>query len=49
MKHVEGVYEEFSQVLGDKAALLHGRMKGEEKRIIIDRLKNGKINLLEHR
>ena len=46
MKHVEGVYEEFSQVLGDKAALLHGRMKGEEKRIIIDRLKNGEINLL---
>ncbi|MBO4699173.1 ATP-dependent DNA helicase RecG [bacterium] len=46
MKHVEGVYEEFSQVLGDKAALLHGRMKGEEKRVIIDRLKNGEINLL---
>jgi len=46
MKHVEGVYEEFSKVLGDKAALLHGRMKGEEKRIIIDRLKNGEINLL---
>ena len=46
MKHVEGVYEEFSQVLGDKVALLHGRMKGEEKRGIIDRLKNGEINLL---
>ena len=46
MKHVEGVYEEFSQVLGDKVALLHGRMKGEEKRVIIDRLKNGEINLL---
>ena len=46
MKHVEGVYEEFSQVLGDKAALLHGRMKGDEKRVIIDRLKNGEINLL---
>lgn len=46
MKHVEGVCEEFSKVLGDKAALLHGRMKGEEKRIIIDRLKNGEINLL---
>ena len=46
MKHVEGVYEEFSQVLGDKAALLHGRMKGEDKRVIIDRLKNGEINLL---
>ncbi len=46
MKYVEGVYEEFSQVLGDKAALLHGRMKGDEKRVIIDRLKNGEINLL---
>ena len=46
MKHVEGVYEEFSQVLGEKAALLHGRMKGDEKRVIIDRLKNGEINLL---
>jgi ATP-dependent DNA helicase RecG len=46
MKHVEGVYEEFSKVLGDKAALLHGRMKGEEKRVIIERLKNGEINLL---
>ncbi|MBO4712005.1 ATP-dependent DNA helicase RecG [bacterium] len=46
MKHVEGVYDEFSKVLGDKAALLHGRMKGEEKREIIDRLKNGEINLL---
>ncbi len=46
MKHVEGVYEEFSKVLGEKAALLHGRMKGEEKRVIIDRLKNGEINLL---
>ena len=46
MKHVEGVYEEFSKVLGDKAALLHGRMKGDEKRVIIDRLKNGEINLL---
>ena len=46
MKHVEGVYEEFSQVLGERAALLHGRMKGEEKRVIIDRLKNGEVNLL---
>ena len=46
LKHVEGVFEEFSHVLGSRVALLHGKMKGDEKRVVIDRLKNGEINLI---
>ena len=46
LKHVEGVYEEFRAVLGEKALLLHGKMKGEEKSSIIDMLKTGAANLL---
>lgn len=46
LKHVQGVYEEFRTILGEKAVLLHGRMKGDEKNQIISRLKTGNINII---
>lgn len=46
LKHVQGVYEEFRSVLGEKAVLLHGRMKGAEKNDVIDRLKSGNANII---
>ncbi|MGI6394722.1 MAG: ATP-dependent DNA helicase RecG [bacterium] len=46
LKHVEGVFEEFKEVLGEKVLLLHGKMKGEEKSKIIESLKSGFVNLL---
>lgn len=46
LKHVEGVYEEFKAVLGEKVLLLHGKMKGEIKNQIIEKLKTKEANLL---
>ncbi|HOG43426.1 MAG TPA: helicase-related protein, partial [bacterium] len=46
LKHVEGVFEEFRSVLGDKVLLLHGKMKGDEKSAVIEKLKSGFANLL---
>ncbi|HNW83288.1 MAG TPA: DEAD/DEAH box helicase [bacterium] len=46
LKHVQGVYEEFSSILGEKAVFLHGKIKGDEKNEIIQKLKSGKVNII---
>jgi ATP-dependent DNA helicase RecG len=46
LQHVEGVYEEFRKRMGHKVLLLHGKMKGEEKDLIINSIKEGKANML---
>jgi ATP-dependent DNA helicase RecG len=46
LKHVEGVFEEFRAVLGERVFLIHGKMKGDEKSAVIEKLKSGVANLL---
>jgi ATP-dependent DNA helicase RecG len=44
--HVEGVFAEFKDVLGEKVLLLHGKMKGEEKDSVINSIKEGRANMV---
>lgn len=46
LKHVQGVYEEFLSYLGEKVAFLHGKIKGDEKNDIIQKLKSGEVNII---
>lgn len=43
---VTAVYEEFRALIGDRARLLHGRMKGEEKESALAALRDGSANIL---
>ncbi len=46
LQHVQGVYEEFRETMGEKVLLLHGKMKGEEKDSVINYIKEGKANMV---
>lgn len=42
----EEIYEQYSKIYGDKIALLHGKLKNEEKIDILDKFKKNEINIL---
>ena len=46
LKHVEGVFEELFELFGGRVALLHGRMKAEEKDRVLNQLRDGTISVL---
>jgi len=46
LNDVKTVFEEFKALVGDKALLLHGKMKGTEKEQIITKLRTGEANIL---
>ena len=39
-------YENLCEIFGDKVGLVHGKMKEDEKDAVMERFKNGQINLL---
>ncbi|MCK5807981.1 ATP-dependent DNA helicase RecG [bacterium] len=46
LKHVEGVFEELFELFGGRVALLHGRMKAEEKDRVLNQLRDGTVSVL---
>jgi ATP-dependent DNA helicase RecG len=42
----EEIYEQYSKIYGEKIALLHGKLKNEEKVELLDKFKNNEIKIL---